>query len=199
MWKAYLTVLKEKCPQALNVLDRFHVAQKMNKAIDEVRAAETKRLKEEGKDPDLKHSRWCFLKRKSNLTKKQKGRLKELVEMNLKTVEAYVLKEDFDKFWSYKSPAWAGKFLDQWCEMAKESKLEPMIKVANTLQNHRDLLLNYFRAKKQFNSGVVEGLNRKVNLTSRKAFGFKSFEIMKIALYHQLGKLPEPEVSHRFW
>ena len=171
----------------------------MNKAIDEVRAAEVKRLKEEGKDPVLKHSRWCFLKRSSNLNKKQKGRLKELVDMNLKTVEAYVLKEEFEKFWEYKSPTWAGKFLDQWCEMAKESELEPMMKMARTLQNHRELLLNYFRAKKQFNSGVVEGLNRKVNLTSRKAFGFKSFEVMKVALYHQLGKLPEPEAPHVFW
>jgi transposase len=74
-----------------------------------------------------------------------------------------------------------------------------MIKITTMLQKHRDLILNYFIAKKEFNSGIVEGLNRKVNLTVRKAFGFRSFDVMQTALYHQLGKLPEPEFSHEFW
>jgi len=61
------------------------------------------------------------------------------------------------------------------------------------------LILNYFRAKRRLNSGIVEGLNRKVNLTIRKAFGFRSLEIAKVALYHQLGDLPEPQFTHKFW
>jgi transposase len=199
MWKAYLHVIKEKTPKAINVLDRFHVMQKFGKAIDTIRADEVKRLKTEGSDPVLTKSRWCFLKRKFNLTKSQKGKLKELVDMNLNTVKAYVLKEQFHRFWEYKSPTWAKKFLDNWCELANESELVPMIKVAKMLQNHSDLILNYFIAKKEFNSGIVEGMNRKVNLTIRKAFGFKSFDVMQIALYHQLGKLPEPKFTHKFW
>lgn len=199
MWKAYLHVIKEKTPQAINVLDKFHIMQKFSKALDEIRAQEVKRLKAEGKEPVLKHARWCILKRTFNLTKSQRGQLNELIEMNLNTVKAYLLKEQFHKFWEYKSPTWAGKFLDQWCELANESKLEPMIKVAKMLQKHRELILNYFRAKKQFNSGIVEGMNRKINLTIRKAFGFRSFDIMETALYHQLGKLPEPELTHKFW
>jgi len=119
--------------------------------------------------------------------------------MNLNTVKAYVLKEQFHHFWDYKSPTWAGKFLDNWCELANESELEPMIKVAKMLQKHRELILNYFIAKKEFNSGIVEGMNRKVNLTIRKAFGFRSFDVMQTALYHQLGKLPEPVFTHEFW
>ena len=199
MWKAYLRVIKEKTPNAINVLDKFHIMKKFNDAIDDVRKEEVRRLKKEGKDPVLKNSRWCFLKRKFNLTKSQKGKLRELVDMNLNTVKAYVLREQFQLFWEYKSPTWAGKFLDNWCELAHESELKPIIKVAKMLQSHRELILNYFRAKKEYNSGIVEGLNRKVNLTVRKSFGFRSFEIMKIALYHQLGHLPEPEFAHKFW
>lgn len=199
MWKAYLHVIKEKTPAAINVLDRFHIMQKFGKALDEIRASEAKRLKKEGKEPILKNSRWCFLKRRFNLTRSQKGKLNELVEMNLNTVKAYLLKEQFHKFWEYKSPTWAGKFLDNWCELAKEAELEPITKVSNMLQKHRELILNYFRAKKQFNSGIVEGLNRKINLTIRKAFGYRSFEVMEVALYHQLGNLSEPEFLHDFW
>ncbi len=147
----------------------------------------------------LKNSRWCFLKRVFNLTKSQKGKLKELLELNLNIVKAYILKEQFHKFWEYNHATWAGKFLDNWCELAEESELKPMIKLSKMLQNKRDLILNYFKVKKDFNSGVVEGLNRKVNLTIRKAFGFRSFDVMKTALYHQLGKLPEPEFEHDFW
>lgn len=199
MWKAYLSVIKEKTPNAINILDRFHIMKKLNEAVDRVRKDEVKRLKEEGKDPVLKKTRWCFLKRRFNLTRSQKGKLKELVDMNLNTVKAYVLKEQFHKFWKYKSPIWAGKFLDNWCELAQESELKSMISAAKMLQSHRELILNYFKAKKEYNSGIVEGLNRRVNLTVRKSFGFKSFEIMKIALYHQLGKLPEQKFTHEFW
>ena len=74
-----------------------------------------------------------------------------------------------------------------------------MTKITEMLQRHRNLILNYFRTKKDFNSGIVEGLNRKVNLTIRKAYGFRSFEVMKTALYHQLGHLPEPSFKHDFW
>lgn len=199
MWKAYLRVIKEKIPNAINVLDKFHIMKKINEAVDDVRKEEVRRLRKEGKDPILTNSKWCLLKRKFNLTKSQKGKLRELVDMNLNTVKAYVLKEQFHRFWEYKSPTWAGKFLDNWCELARESELKSMIKVAKMLQSYRELILNYFRAQKEYNSGIVEGLNRKINLTVRKSFGFKSFEIMKTALYHQLGRLPEPEFAHKFW
>lgn len=199
MWKPYLEVVKEKIPNALNVLDRFHIMQKFGKALDQIRAEETKRLKKEGKEPVLTKTRWCFLKRRFNLTKSQKGKLREIIAMNLNIVRAYILKEQFHRFWEYSSPIWAGKFLDNWCELTYEANLEPMNKVANMLKNHRELILNYFRVKKEFNSGIVEGLNRKVNLTIRKSYGFRTYEATEIALYHQLGNLPEPEFTHKFW
>jgi len=199
MWKPYLKVVAAKLPQALNILDRFHIMQKFGKAIDKVRADEARRLKKEKQDPVLTKSRWCFLKRKPNLTEKQGLKLRELLQMNLRTVKAYLLKEQFHRFWDYRSPAWAGKFLDQWIHTVNHSRIEPMKDVAKTLQSHRELILNYFRAKRRLNSGIVEGLNRKVNLTIRKAFGFRSLEIAKVALYHQLGDLPEPQFTHKFW
>ena len=95
--------------------------QKFSKALDQIRAQEVRRLKAEGKEPVLKQSRCCFLKRRFSLTRSQKGKLKELVDMNLNIVKVYFLKEQFHKFWEYKSPTWAGKFLDNWCELVNEA------------------------------------------------------------------------------
>lgn len=199
MWKPYLKLIERNCPQALNILDRFHVVAKMNKAIDEVRAGEARRLARDGYEPVLKKSRWCLLKRKENLTDLQRVRLRDLLHYNLKSVRAYLLKEDFQQFWDYSSATWAGKFLDEWCRQVMRSRIDPMKKFARTLRAHRELLLNYFRARKAFSSGVVEGLNNKAKVTMRKSYGFRTFRILELALYHTLGKLPEPQLAHRFF
>lgn len=199
MWQPYLDVIREKCSQALHILDRFHIVAKMNKALDEVRAAESRRIAQEGHEPLLKKSRWCILKRKENLTSQQKIRLRDLLRYNLQTVRAYLLKEDFQQFWDYDSPTWAGMFLDFWCFQTMRSRIEPMKKIARTLRKHRTLILNYFKAKKELSSGVVEGLNNKAKVTMRKSYGFRTFRVTELALYHSLGKLPEPELTHRFF
>jgi len=98
-----------------------------------------------------------LLKRKQNLTSQQKSRLRDLLRYNLQTVRAYLLKEDFQHFWEYASPTWAGMFLDFWCYETMRSRIEPMKKIARTLRAHRTLLLNYFKASKQFSSGVIAG------------------------------------------
>lgn len=199
MWKAYLKVIAKKAGQAVHVLDRFHIMQKMNKAIDKVRAGEARQMKADGYEPVLKHSRWCLLKRRENLTDKQTVKLSELLKYNLKSVRAHLLREDFQRFWEYVSPSWSGKFLDQWCTRTMRSQLEPMKEVARTLRNHRELILNWFCAKGALSSGVVEGFNNKVKLTTRKSYGFRTYEAVETALYHNLGALPEPEFTHRFW
>jgi transposase len=199
MWQPYLDVIREKCSQAIHILDRFHIVAKMNKALDEVRAAEAHQLARDGHEPLLKKSRWCILKRKDHLTPQQKFRLRDLLRYNLQTVRAYLLKEDFQQFWAYNSPTWAGMFLDFWCYQAMRSRIEPMKKIARTLRSHRQLILNYFKAKKEFSSGVVEGLNNKAKVTMRKSYGFRTFRILELALYHSLGKLPEPELTHEFF
>jgi transposase len=199
MWKPYLQVVRAKCSQALHILDRFHIVAKMNAALDDVRAAESRKMAQDGHEPLLKKSRWCILKRKANLTSQQKFRLRDLLRYNLQTVRAYLLKEDFQRFWDYNSPTWAGRYLDFWCQETMRSRIEPMKKIAKTLRVHRELILNYFKAKKQFSSGVVEGLNNKVKVTMRKSYGFRTFRITELALYHALGKLPEPKLTHEFF
>ena len=199
MWQPYLKVIAKKAPQAIHVLDRFHVMAKMNKAIDEVRAGEAKQLERDGYEPVLKNSRWCLLKREENLTEKQVVKLSELLQYNLRSVRSRLMREDFQRFWEYSYPACAGKFLDEWCVRAMRSKIEPMKKVAKMLRRHRVLLLNWFRAGGVISAGIVEGLNTKAKLTMRKAYGFRTSKAIKIALYHQLGNLPEPEFTHEFW
>ena len=66
-------------------------------------------------------------------------------------------------------------------------------------RKHRELILNYFRAQKLFSSGVVEGLNNKAKVTLRKSYGFRTFRVLELALYHSLAKLPEPEITHDFF
>jgi len=198
MWKPYLKVIKKKAGQAIHVLDRFHIVAKLNKAIDEVRAGEHRQMQKDGYEPVLKHSRWLLLKRRENLTQKQEVKLRDLLQYNLKSVRAYLLKEDFDGFWDYVSPAWAGKFLDRWCTRVMRSKIEPMKKVAKTMRSHKPLILNWFKAKKAFSSGIVEGLNNKAKVTTRKSYGFRTYRGVEIALYHALGNLPTPPMTHRF-
>jgi transposase len=199
MWQPYLKVIAKKAGQAVHVLDRFHIMVKMNKAIDEVRAAEAKRLKQDGYEHILKHSRWCLLKRRENLTEKQTVKLSEVLKYNLQTVRAYLQREDFQRFWEYRSPYWAACFLAEWCGRVLRSRIEPMKKVARTLDVHAELILNWFTAKGTISAGIVEGLNYNVKLTLKKSYGFRTEEAVTTALYHRLGALPEPEFAHRFW
>ncbi len=146
MWEPYLKLIREKCSEALHILDRFHIVAKMNKALDEVRAGESRRMASEGRKPVLKKSRWLLLKRQENLKTEQRFRLRDLLRYNLRTVRAYLLKEAFQQLWDYNSPAWAAKFLDEWCRQTMRSRIEPMKKIARSLRQHRELILNYFRA-----------------------------------------------------
>ena len=198
IWEPCLKVIREKCSDALHILDRFHIVAKMNKALHEIRAGESRRIASEGGVPVLKKSRWLLLKREENLKTEQRFRLRDLLRYNLKTVRAYLLKEAFQQLWDYNSPAWAGKFLDDWCRQVMRSRIEPMKNIARSLRQHRELILNYFRAQKLLSSGVVEGLNNKAKVTMRKSYGFRTFRCLELALYHSLGKLPEPESTHEF-
>jgi transposase len=169
MWKPYLIVIAERLDKAVHVLDRFHVMQQFGKALDEVRAEEAKRLLRDGYEPVLKKSRWCLLKRPENLTGKQTVKLSEILKYNLRTVRAYLLREDFQQLWEYRSAWWAGRFLDEWTSRVMRSRLEPMKKIARSIRNHRPLILNWFRARGQVSAGAVEGLNNKVKLVTRKS------------------------------
>ena len=200
MWKPYLNVLAAEAGQALHVLDRFHITMHLNQAVDQVRRAEGTRLRTASKRKagKLKHMRWSLLRRGSRVRGRARQKLNALLVSKLSTGRAWELKEVFAHFWKYKSVTWAGAFLDYWCERAMRSRLEPMKKVARMLRAHEELLLNWFRAKGEISNGAVEGLNNKIRVVTRRSYGFRTYDAMEMALYHTLGRLPEPESAHRF-
>jgi transposase len=198
MWRPYLKVITKKASQAVHILDRFHIMSMLSKAIDQVRAGEARELRAKGYEPVLTGARWLLLKRPERLTDSQDIKLRELLQYNLRSVRSYLLKEDFQFLWKYSSPYWAGRFLDGWCTRVMRSRIEPMKRIARSMRNHRPLILNWFRARGTISAAAVEGFNNKAKLTTRKAFGFRTFKAVEVALFHTLGDLPEPEMTHRF-
>jgi transposase len=198
MWAPYLKVIAKKAPNALNILDRFHIMRKFNEAIDEIRREEITQFKTENQDNVLNKGRWLLLRRPENLSDKQTIKMGELLKLNLRSIKGYLLREDFQRFWGYQRPHVASKFLENWVTRTLQTDLEPMKKVARMLRKHKPMILNWFKSKNRLSSGAVEGLNLKAKLTMRKAYGFKTLKCLQIALYHELGKLPEPAYLHRF-
>jgi transposase len=198
MWQPYLAVIGQQAGHALHILDRFHIVQHLNQAVDQVRRAESARLRGKPLAARLKKMRWKLLRKGSRVRGHARIKLQGLLASKLATGRAWDLKECFNHFWHYKSTCWAGGFLDYWTERALRSRLEPMKKVARMLRKHEELLLNWFKAKGEVSTGVVEGLNNKIRVVTRRSYGFRTYKAMELALYHNLGRLPEPESTHRF-
>jgi len=197
MWKPYLRAIREKVSHALHILDRFHIVAHLGKAIDEVRAAEARQLRFKARGQLLKGSRWAILRRPENRSADEDIKLRDILRANLRTARAVLLREELYAFWTYYSRTWAGKFLDLWCRKVMRSRIEPLKKFARMMRNHRELILNWFDAK-ALSSGIVEGLNAVAKLTMKKAFGFRTYRAIEVALYHRLGALPDPPTVHRF-
>ena len=195
MWAPYIDAVKKRLPNALLVFDKFHIVRHLLDAVDTVRKEEAQKLKSD--NPELlKKSRYIWLKNPWNLTDNQKVRLSDLEKLNLKINRAYLLKEAFRKFWDYSYPAWAKKYLNQWFWWATHSRLKPMRDFAWMLRRHQDDILNYFKAP--IDNGAVEGLNNKAKVISHRAYGYRTAETFKLALYHGMGRLPEPQLTHKF-
>ena len=197
LWPPYLKLVKERASRALHVLDRFHVMSHLSKAIDQVRADEARKLNAQGISL-LKNTRFLLLKRSLFLKPDQQARLRDLVQYNLRSVRAWILKEDFNPFWHYLSPHFAKRFLKAWTTRAMRSRLEPMKRVARMLRRHEPYLLNYVRARWTISSGKVEAMNGNARVLTRGAYGFRTFPVIKTLLFHRLGKLPEPPLTHSF-
>ena len=201
MWRPYLRVIAAQAGHALHVLDRFHITSNMNQALDQVRRAESGQLRAAGRASAerLKNMRWKLLRRGSRVRGRARRQLRGLLNTKLVTARAWALKDLFEHFWTYKSLRCAGDFLDYWIWRALRSRIEPMKKVARMLRSHEKLLMNWFKAKGEISSGAVEGLNNKIRVVTRRSYGFRTYDAMEIALYHTLGRLPEPgEFTHRF-
>jgi transposase len=100
--------------------------------------------------------------------------------------------------WASNAPYWAGKFLDDWCRQVMRSRIEPMKKIARSLRQHRELILNYFRAQKMLSSGVVEGLNNKAKVTMRKSYGFRTFRTLELPSTTHLANSQSPNTPTNF-
>lgn len=198
MWKPYLGVIATKVGQALHILDRFHITMQLNGAVDQVRRGESARLLGRPTATRLKAMRWTLLRRGSGVRGHARQKLDALLGSKLETARAWMLKESFGHFWTYKSLRWARAFLDSWCARALRSRLKPMQKVAKTLRRRGQLILNWFVAKGEVSIGAVEGFNNKVRVVTRRSYGFRTYDAMEVALYHNLGRLPEPQLTHRF-
>jgi transposase len=195
----FRNVIRKRCSTAIHVLDRFHVTKLLNEAVDKVRREEVRSLRAAGRPAMLTKTRWLLLKRRENMSTDERGRLRELLRINLRSVRACLLKEQFQRFWDYSSGRWGEKFLARWTTGAMRSRLEPFKKFARTLRKHRRELLAWFAARGSFAHGATEGFNNKAQITTRKAYGFRRYEHAEIALYHALGELPEPDwLTHRF-
>lgn len=195
MWQPYIDVLKTFLPQAVLVFDRFHITQQLLRAVDEVRRDEARELKKS--NPELlKRTRYLWLRNAENLTSKQRARLGYLEKLNLRCHRAWLLKESFREFWTYASKGWAERFLSKWFWWATHSRLKPMRDLARTLRRRQEDILNYFTLR--IDNGAVEGMNNKAKVVSHRCYGFRTARTYITALYHCLGKLPEPELVHRF-
>lgn len=198
MWQPYLTVIAAQVGHALHVLDRFHITMHLNQAVDQVRRGERTRLGDTPSGARLKKMRWTLLRRGSRVRGRARIKLHSLLSSQLATARAWMLKNAFEHFWTYKSFVWGGAFLDYWTTRALRSRLEPMKRVARMLRSHEALILNWFKAKGEISTGPVEGFNNKIRVVTRRSYGFRTYKAMELALYHNLGRLPEPETSHCF-
>jgi len=195
MWEPYADVVRQEAPDAILVFDKFHIVKHLMAAVDDVRRQEIAEKGKEHKDL-VKGTRYIWLKNPWNLTDKQQLSLKDLEKLNLKINRAYLLKEQFRQFWDYSYPANARKFLKQWFWWATHSRLKPMRDFAWMLRRHEEDILNYFRLK--ITGGRIEGMNRKAKVISQRCYGFRTFGMFRLALYHCLGNLPVPKLTHKF-
>lgn len=195
MWAPYAKVVKEQCPHAVLVFDKFHLVRHLLDAVDRVRRMEAKTLKAE--EPGLlKGSRYLWLKNPWNLTPTQKQRLGYLQGLNLKIHKAYLLKELFRELWGYRTKGWAARFLSKWCWWATHSRIAPLRDFARLVRRHEEGILAYFTLR--IHNGATEAMNNNAKQVSHRAHGFRTPGTFALNLYHCLGKLPLPQTVHKF-
>ncbi|MBC2724608.1 MAG: ISL3 family transposase [Desulfosporosinus sp.] len=197
MWRPYIKIIREDLhPETTVVFDKFHIIRNLLRAVDEVRREEYHEKKKS--NPNLlKRTRYLWLKNPQNLKPVERQRLGALEKLNLKVNRAYLLKESLREFWQCESRDEGEKFLRKWFWWATHSRLKPMRNFAWSVRKHQDGILSWFDVP--ISNGAVEGMNGKAKAVMRRAYGFRTFEMLRLALLHNLGKLPEPKFNlHKF-
>ena len=179
MWKPFRTATNAQAPQAAILFDKFHVMRHLNDALDRVRKAEYARLS--GKDRRyIKGQKYVLLSHKENLTVDGKKSLKTLLAANKRLNTAYLLKESFGQLWNYKSEAWARRFFENWKASLKWQRLKPYEKFAEMIERHWDGIAAYCNPENKVSLGFVEGLNNKIRVFQRRAYGLRDEEYLRL-------------------
>lgn len=195
MWAPYEEVVREYCPHAVIVFDKFHIIRHLLNAVNDVRKAEARELRKT--HPGLlAGTRYLWLKNPENLTPAQEQRLSSLEKLNLKINRAYLLKDLFSLLWSYRSKKQALEFLRWWFWKATHSRLPAFRRLAWMLRRHEDGILAWFRAP--IDNGAVEAMNNNAKAISHRARGYRTEKTFTLAMLHCLGKLSLPQTVHKF-
>jgi len=181
MSPAFIKGTAAHLPNASITFDKFHAVKIVNDAVDQVRRAEQKTR------PELKKSRYVWLKNKDNLTAHQRDVLGGLSDLNLKTARAYQIRLTFQDFYTQPSRAAAEAFLKKWYFWATHSRLQPVAEAARTIKRHWDGVLRWFDSK--IANGLIEGINSLVQAAKAKARGYRSTRNLKAIIYMIAGKL----------
>lgn len=181
MSTSFISAVQEHLPFIPIVFDHYHVSAMMNKGIEEVRREQQATLDEKG-EKILKGSRFLLLKNYENLDEEKQERLQNLLQVNSPLFTIYTMKEQLRQFWEKDSMEDAIKFLDAWCKDAESSSIKPLVKIARTIMQHSQGLLNYYFYR--ISSGLVEGINNKIKTLKRQAYGFRDMTYFKLRLYH---------------
>ena len=184
MWDPYIASIKEHCPAADIVFDKFHIIKKINEAVDTVRKEEfAKAAKEER--IQMKRKRFIILKRGKNLTEDQQEKLQEIMENNELLYKAYLLKEQISDIFDEESFDSAMKRLQKWIQNVNESEISSFKKVLKTLRQYAYGVHNYFNY--HITNAGSEGFNTKINIIRRKAYGFWDLEYFKLKIFQSCG------------
>jgi transposase len=179
MWKPFRNVTNKRAPQAAILFDKFHVMRHLGEALDKVRKAEYARVS--GTDRRfIKGQKYNLLSRRDNLTLDGKRSLKLLLAANKRLNTAYVLKESFGQLWDYKSEGWARRFFDNWRARLKCQRLGPYERFADMIERHWDGIAAYCDPANKVSLGFVEGLNNKIRVFQRRAYGLRDEEYLRL-------------------
>ncbi len=171
MWRPFTNSIEQWAPNCRIIYDKFHILQHANKAIDEVRRAEF--FRKGGRMRGVvKGKRWLLLTRWMNLDSQKRQQLNELFALNRRVMKAYLLKESFERLWTYRYEGAMLRYLQSWIDQLRWQRLEPFQKLAFMLLDHLDGILNYCRTKVPF--GVVEAINGNIKTLLRRGRGYKN-------------------------
>jgi transposase len=179
MWKAFDHSTSQKAPQAAILYDKFHVMRHLNEALDKVRKSEYARVTGSNRK-FIKGQKYNLLSNRENLTLTGKEALKALLGANKKLNTAYLLKETFGQLWDYRSEAWARKFFDNWKASLKRQQLKPFEKFAEMIERHWDGIAAFCKLENKVSLGFVEGLNNKIRVIQRRAYGLRDEEYLRL-------------------